>query len=122
MGHTCDSHFGAEKSACRTMNMEPDHLERTNQEDRGLEWKKKKEKKRKEKQYFQHFITLFFISLLLMERGISSFDFPRYPIFPNLVMQTETVGNNWLNSKTQLAQLVSARPSVRQVPTEFDPQ
>ena len=48
MGHTCDSHFGAEKSACRTMNMEPDHLERTNQEDRGLEReKKKKEKKRK---------------------------------------------------------------------------
>ena len=37
-------------------------------------------------------------------------------------METETVGNNWLNSKTQLAQLVSARPLVREVPSEFDPQ
>ena len=64
-------------------------------------------------------MTLFFINLLLVKeesvRLISR-------IFPNLVMQTETVGNNWLNSKTQLPQLVSARPSVREVPTEFDPQ
>ena len=67
-------------------------------------------------------MTLFFIKLLLVKRVISSFDFPRYPIFANLVMQTETVGNYWLNSKTRLAQLVSARSSVRQVPTEFDPQ
>ena len=67
-------------------------------------------------------MTLFFINLFLVKRRISSFDFPRYPIFPNLVMQTETVGNNWRNSKTQLAQLVSARPSVREVPTEFDHQ
>ena len=49
MGHTYDSHFGAEKSACRTMNMEPDHLERTNQEDRGLESRKKEKKSEKKK-------------------------------------------------------------------------